>query len=122
MRKGINYYASRKYNNSISTTSDWGNSGYEIFFDPNHPLADSHGRVYYHRHLVSCFVLKRWIQDGEHTHHKNGRPWDNRLYNLTTMPKAEHLALHRKKSKYAKLVAAIEELQAHSEYIERKNS
>jgi len=68
-------------------------NGYQIFFDPQHTLANKSGIVYCHRHVVSL-ALKRWISSDEHVHHKDGNRNNNDISNLFIATKQEHAKLH----------------------------
>jgi hypothetical protein len=79
-----------------------------LVYSPEHPYADSNGRVLKHRLLVEqnyslynliyfevindIKVLKRDID----VHHKNDNHDDNTISNLEPLTKLEHLKVHRK--------------------------
>lgn len=60
---------------------------------PEHPRADSRGRVYLH-HAMMENKLGRLLTPGEIVHHKNGNPKDNRECNLEIMTMPDHSSLH----------------------------
>ena len=67
--------------------------GYEYFIDRAHPLANSQGKVYYHRHVASV-KIGRWLFSWEDVHHENKNKSCNEASNLEVMTRAEHGALH----------------------------
>ena len=67
--------------------------GYEYFCDRTHPLANTQGKVYYHRHVASIKV-GRWIRSGEHVHHKDGNRSNNAPSNIEVLTQAEHVHKH----------------------------
>ena len=70
--------------------------GYQYFIDKGHPLANSVGKVYYHRHLASL-SLGRWLSKDEHVHHKDGDRSNNDVSNLETVTAEEHAIVHAEK-------------------------
>ena len=68
-------------------------SGYKIFCCKEHPLANSSGWGYLHRHKLSL-KLGRWISSYEHVHHKDGNKLNNNLNNLELITISEHAAKH----------------------------
>ena len=60
---------------------------------PEHPAADTRGRVYYHR-VVMENHLGRLLHEGEVVHHKNGNVRDNHIENLEVLLRGEHASLH----------------------------
>jgi hypothetical protein len=52
------------------------------------------GTQHYAHRLVMQRLLGRPLLRGEHVHHKNGIPWDNRPENLQLMTHAAHLGHH----------------------------
>ena len=69
--------------------------GYVRFYDREHPLADSCGLVYLHRHVAS---LKegRWLKNNKTAHHINGDKEDNRPDNLIVISHLEHIRVHQR--------------------------
>lgn len=82
-----------EYNKSIDLKTN--THGYEYFIDYEHPLANSSGRVLYHRHLISL-SLDMWVSDEYDVHHKNHIKNDNRIENLELVSSSEHTKLHNK--------------------------
>lgn len=68
--------------------------GYLYFLDRQHPLANTQGKVYEHRHIASI-KIGRWISTSEHVHHINGIKDDNRPENLVVVLASEHAHLHK---------------------------
>lgn len=68
--------------------------GYEYFLDKEHPLANSQGKVYYHRHVASL-SLGRWLKPNEDTHHRDGIKDNNLPDNLEVMTRSEHARHHQ---------------------------
>lgn len=56
-------------------------NGYQIFFDPNHPLAAANGYVYVHRDVMMK-MLGRPLREGENVHHRDGNRSRNDPDNL----------------------------------------
>lgn len=79
------------YNKEIKTISEI--NGYQCFFDIEHPLAHSNGRVYMHRHVASI-KIGRWLKDDEHVHHIDENRSNNDPNNLQVMSQSEHSSLH----------------------------
>lgn len=78
--------------------------GYEYFLDRNHPLSEAGvGKVYYHRHLASVFILNRWIATDEVVHHIDGNKSNNNISNLEVLSNSEHIKLHAKSTQVLKL-------------------
>ena len=66
--------------------------GYILVYQPDHPYADSHGRVREHR-LVAESVLGRYLLPAEVVHHKDDDPSNNDPENLQVFDSnADHLA------------------------------
>jgi hypothetical protein len=62
-------------------TGSVNSDGYVMLWKPNHPNAQSGGRIAAHRYVMSEH-LGRPLLDTEEVHHKNGKRTDNRLENL----------------------------------------
>lgn len=67
--------------------------GYVRFYDPEHPLCDCCGIVYFHRHVASV-QLGRWVESGEAIHHIDGNKENNVADNLMVLSPGEHTILH----------------------------
>lgn len=72
--------------------------GYQYFLDRTHPLANSQGKVYYHRHVASL-VIGRWVEPHEHVHHKDGDRSNNLVENLEVLTQAEHARHHHSEAR-----------------------
>lgn len=72
--------------------------GYMAVILPEHPKADSKGRVTYHRVLMEN-QLGRLLLEDEVVHHKNGDPTDNRIENLEVLLRSEHGQHHARYGK-----------------------
>lgn len=75
---------------------------------PEHPNSDAVGYLLYHRVLIEN-KLKRYLEDWELVHHKDGNPSNNKLSNLELTDSKGHGWRHRtherpSKKKLAKLV------------------
>ena len=66
---------------------------YLYFIDRNHPLANSQGKVYYHRYILSL-KIGHWLLFNEHTHHINGNRKNNNQDNLLLVTKSHHTKIH----------------------------
>jgi hypothetical protein len=73
------------------------NNGYQCFYDKDHPLATTDGRVAYHRHIASL-NLGRWLTPDEHVHPINGDKEDNDISNLEVLTLSEHAKKHHAKA------------------------
>jgi HNH endonuclease len=67
--------------------------GYRVFCDHLHPIANSNGWVYLHRHLASL-KIDRWLTNKEQVHHIDGNKLNNSLDNLEILSKKEHAHKH----------------------------
>jgi len=70
--------------------------GYISVLAPNHPRANSAGRVFEHT-LVAEQEVGRYLEPNECVHHINGDKGDNRPENLEVMIRGEHEARHLSK-------------------------
>jgi len=61
-------------------------------------------RVYEHRYIMEQHIGRK-IEKGEHVHHINGNPKDNRIENLQVLTASEHSKLH--KSHYSGLYSNL---------------
>lgn len=68
--------------------------GYRCFYDPQCPLANKAGIVYYHRYILSQNI-GRWLRKEEHVHHIDENKKNNRIRNLKITNKTEHIYIHR---------------------------
>lgn len=70
--------------------------GYIRFYDPAHPLADSAGLVYLHRHIASL-KIGRWLERKEDAHHIDHNKENNNPENIIVLAThGEHTLLHAK--------------------------
>ncbi len=69
-------------------------NGYAQIYVPDHPFANSHGRVPEHR-LVIERVLGHYLDPALHVHHIDGDTLHNDEGNLCVLTNAEHQRLHR---------------------------
>lgn len=67
--------------------------GYNIFYDPKHPLANSCGWIYHHRHVVSLSI-GRWLRSDEQVHHIDENKVNNVMSNLQVVTRKEHANIH----------------------------
>lgn len=67
--------------------------GYKMVYMPNHPRANSNGRIFEH---IAVFEDANGIRvpEGNVVHHINGNKTDNRPENLLMMERGEHTRLH----------------------------
>lgn len=84
-----------KWNGGVAKTVQ----GYISIYSPEHPYANSNGRVMEHR-LVMEKCLGRYLTKKECAHHINGIKDDNRIENLQLMSTGEHRILHNIGNKY----------------------
>jgi endogenous inhibitor of DNA gyrase (YacG/DUF329 family) len=82
------------YNKEIHLADGLMAGNYHYFNDAQHPLAQSNGAVYYHRHVASI-KLGRWLNSDEHVHHKDGNKLNNVPENLEVLSNSEHAKLHK---------------------------
>jgi len=68
-------------------------NGYQYFYDPEHPLANTAGIVYYHRHIISL-QRGKWLSSNEHIHHIDGDRANNAIENLVVLTNREHCQVH----------------------------
>lgn len=68
--------------------------GYQYFFDTFHPMANSQGKVYLHRHIAALKV-GRWLHEKEQVHHIDGNRSNNIPDNLAILTKSQHTRQHR---------------------------
>lgn len=83
------------YNKPLTLKIEKGHGGYVYFIDHEHPLCNSVGRVYLHRHIASI-TAGRWLNSSEHVHHINNDKADNCPGNLVVITRSEHARIHRK--------------------------
>jgi predicted Zn-ribbon and HTH transcriptional regulator len=83
------------YNKEINLTAY--NQGYKCFYDKEHPLSTTDGRVFYHRHIMSV-NLGRWISKEEQVHHIDGNKENNEISNLELLSASEHAKKHHLKT------------------------
>ena len=76
--------------------------GYILFYNPNHPKSDIHGRVLEHR-IIMERNIGRMLLDFEVVHHVNGIKDDNRIENLELMDKSTHASHHSKEPSICKV-------------------
>lgn len=81
-----------EYDRPISPTRDV-TLGYLYFLDSRHPLANSGGKVYHHRHIASV-KLGRWLLPSEVVHHIDEHKDNNAPENLEILTASEHMRLH----------------------------
>ena len=67
--------------------------GYKVFCDKLHPLVNSSGWVYEHRHVVSVRE-NRWLLSEEQVHHIDRDKTNNSLDNLEILNRKEHQHKH----------------------------
>ena len=67
-------------------------TGYVRIYRPDHVLAKADGYVLEHRLVMYEAGVE--LQPGEHVHHINGDPADNRLENLEVMQQNDHIRRH----------------------------
>ena len=79
------------YDKPIHITA-W-NNGYRCFYDKEHPLSTTDGRVFVHRHVASI-TAGRWLSSDEIVHHIDGNKENNSPDNLQIVSRSEHTHLH----------------------------
>jgi len=87
------------YNKKIRFISNV--NGYKRFVDKKHPLANSDGTVYYHRHLASL-KIGRWLKSNEVVHHIDGNKKNNSMENLVVLTFTEHGKRHARGKRITK--------------------
>ncbi len=68
-------------------------NGYRFVKVPDHPCASQQGYIPEHRQVVEA-AIGRYVKDGEHVHHINFQKMDNRIENLSVLPRKEHGRIH----------------------------
>lgn len=92
-----------EYNKKIKLALSLVN-GYVYFCDKLHPLANSQGYVYYHRHVASM-KQGHWLDKNEHVHHVDGNKKNNSAENLMVLSPSEHAKLeHALKGEIKKII------------------
>lgn len=81
-------------------------TGHIMIYKPKHHRADKYGWVFEHIVIWEEFN-KIEIPTGYVVHHINEIKTDNRIENLTIMPRGEHIAYHNSKRKYSEKTRAI---------------
>ena len=77
--------------------------GYLCFCDKKHPLSDTSGRVYFHRHVASI-KIGHWLKTEEHVHHIDGNKINNNPDNLMIVSRSEHAKIeHNLKGEFAEI-------------------
>lgn len=71
--------------------------GYWYFTDRQHPMANSQGKVYLHRH-VAMLKIGRPLLRTEHAHHKDGNKDNNESGNIEVLTCVEHAKRHNPKT------------------------
>jgi hypothetical protein len=69
-------------------------TGYLYFMDRRHPLANSQGKVYFHRHVM-WMKLGRRIRGDEFVHHVDEDKENNDPSNLVIQSRSEHAVTHK---------------------------
>ncbi len=74
-------------------------SRYILIYKSTHPFSDSHGYIREHRLVVEQYLSKKiglriFLGKSILVHHKNNKPWDNRIENLQIMTKKQHNKHH----------------------------
>jgi len=69
---------------------------------PEHPGANRHGYVQYHRAVMENH-LGRLLRDDEVVHHLDGNPHHNDIGNLVVLNPSDHAAIHARPSHYVEL-------------------
>ena len=71
-------------------------NGYQVFCDSEHPLVNSQGYVYVHRHVASI-KIGRWLKSNEHVHHLDENKTNNSAENLKILSCKDHSKEHAQK-------------------------
>lgn len=88
----MKYNCPANYNKEIIVKKDK-TSGYEYFFDKQHPLSSKYGKVYYHRHVYSL-KINEWVSSSLVVHHKDGNKQNNSQSNLSAISRRLHNRVH----------------------------
>lgn len=73
--------------------------GYHYFYDMEHPICNSSGRVLLHRHVASQNI-GRWVLPDEDVHHIDHNKLNNNWSNLEVISKSEHTTRHNIENGY----------------------
>lgn len=92
-REGCVEYINRSNGREWTHNRQKNRKGYVLIYKPEHPRADTYGRVF--EHIVvweECY--KKSVPKGYVIHHINGVKDDNRIDNLLLLSNGDHTALH----------------------------
>ncbi len=73
--------------------------GYAYFYDIEHPICNSSGKVLVHRHEASK-MIGRWVLPEEDVHHIDHNKLNNSWSNLEVITKSEHTIKHNLENGY----------------------